>query len=100
MLHTVNKSPFETTTLQSCLRHTRKGDAVLLLEDGVLGALKGTDASGDVLSRQAEVSFYVLGPDAEARGITKDRMMDGINVIDYEGFVDLVAEHNSNQAWL
>jgi len=100
MLHMVNKSPFETTTLQSCLRHTRKGDAVLFIEDGVFGALKGTDASGDVWGRRVEVSFYVLGPDAEARGLTKDRMIDGINIIDYEGFVDLVAEHNTSQAWL
>ena len=100
MLHMVNKSPFETTTLQSCLRHTRKGDAVLFIEDGVFGALKGTDASGDVWGRRAEISFYVLGPDAEARGLTKGRMIDGINVIDYEGFVDLVAKHNVSQAWL
>ena len=100
MLHTVNKSPFETATLKSCLGHTRKGDAVLLIEDGVFGALKGTDASGDVWSRRVEVSFYVLGPDAAARGLTKDRMIDGINVIDYEGFVDLVAKHKTSQAWL
>ena len=100
MLHTVNKSPFQTKTLQSCLHHTRKGDAVLLIEDGVFGALKGTEASGDVWARRVEVSFYVLGPDAAARGLSEDRMIEGMNIIDYEGFVDLVAKHKTSQAWL
>lgn len=100
MLHTVNKSPFETSSLRSCLGHTQKGDAVLLIEDGVYGALKGTDVSGDVWARRVEVSFYVLGPDAAARGLTKDRMVDGIAIIDYGDFVDLVAKHKTSQAWL
>ena len=42
MLHTVNKSPFEKTTFESCLRHAMPGDAVLLFEDGVYAAVKGT----------------------------------------------------------
>jgi tRNA 2-thiouridine synthesizing protein B len=100
MLHTVNKSPFENSALASCLKHTSKGDAVLLIEDGVYGALKGTDVVGEVWGRRVEVSFYVLGPDAAARGLTKDRMIDGIAIVDYEGFVDLVAKHKTSQAWL
>ena len=100
MLHTVNKSPFETNALQSCLGHASKGDAVLLIEDGVLGALKGSVVSGDIWSRRIDVSFYVLGPDAAARGLTADRMIDGIGIVDYGGFVDLVAQHKSSQAWL
>ncbi len=35
MLHTVNKSPFEKTSLDSCLRFAQEGSAILLLEDGV-----------------------------------------------------------------
>lgn len=100
MLHTVNKSPFQTSTLKSCLQHTQKGDAVLLIEDGVFGALKGTDASGDVWSRRVEVQFYVLEPDLAARGLAKDRLIEGINLIDYAGFVDLAAKHKASQAWL
>ena len=33
MLHTVNKSPFEKTTLDSCLRFAQEGSAILLIED-------------------------------------------------------------------
>ena len=37
-LHIVNKSPFERNALDSCLRLAAKGSAVLLFEDGVIGA--------------------------------------------------------------
>ena len=36
MLHTVNKSPTERNTLESCLKHLKKGCAVLLIEDKIL----------------------------------------------------------------
>jgi len=38
-LHTVNKSPFDRSSLETCLRLAGKGNAVLLLEDGVYGAM-------------------------------------------------------------
>ena len=38
-LHTVSRSPFRDVALESCLRVALPGSAVLLLEDGVYGAL-------------------------------------------------------------
>ena len=99
-LHTVNKSPFERNSLESCVRTAAKGSAVLLLEDGVLGALKGTQKSDAVKKSMSSLSFYVLGPDLAARGIGKDKLIDGISVVDYGGFVDLVAKFDHAQAWL
>jgi tRNA 2-thiouridine synthesizing protein B len=46
------------------------------------------------------VKLFVLGPDLLARGLTEERIIDGINVVDYAGFVDLAAEHDKVQAWL
>ena len=43
--------------------------------------------------------FYALSVDLEARGIA-DRVMDGVTVVDYAGFVDLACEHDKVQAWL
>jgi tRNA 2-thiouridine synthesizing protein B len=100
MLHTVNKSPFGNGALSSCLRHVNKGDAVLLLEDGVYGALKGTIASGDIWARRVDVRFYVIAADVAARGLAKNQLIEGLNLIDYAGFVDLVTQHKSSQAWL
>lgn len=99
MLHTVNKSPFERNTLESCLKHAKKGSAILLIEDGVYGALKGTAMTKKVEEALKKVSIYALYPDIEARGM-QDRALDGIKLIDYSGFVDLAAEHKSVQSWL
>ena len=99
MLHTVNKSPFERNTLESCLKHAKKGSAILLIEDGVYGALKGTTMTKKVEEALKKVSIYALYPDIEARGM-QDRALDGIKLIDYSGFVDLAVNHNTVQSWL
>jgi tRNA 2-thiouridine synthesizing protein B len=99
MLHTVNKSPFERNTLKSCLAYVKSGSAVLLIEDGVYAALADTAVSDMVQQAMSQVSVYALGPDLEARGVAK-RVIDGVKVIDYAGFVDLVVEHPNTQAWL
>ena len=100
MLHTVNKSPFERNTLQSCLRLAKPGSAILLIEDGVYAALSGTAVSGEIAERLGDFSFYVLGPDIAARGLGESPLIEGVQVVDYGGFVDLVTEHEATNAWL
>lgn len=99
-LHTVNKSPFERNSLESCLRLAAKGSAVLLFEDGVIGAMKNTKHSDAVANSMSDISFYVLGPDIKARGLKDGNVIDGIKIIDYDGFVDLTTEHHTVQSWL
>ena len=99
MLHTVNKSPFEHKALESCLRFARPGSAVLLIEDGVYAAAKDTAVSPQVQEALKTVTIYALKPDVEARGM-QNRVMDGVRLVDYAGFVDLVVEHNAVQSWL
>jgi tRNA 2-thiouridine synthesizing protein B len=99
MLHTVNKSPFDHKTLETCLKFARQGSAVLLIEDGVYAAAKDTAVSKQVREAMQSVSIYALKPDLEARGV-QHRVMDGVRLVDYGGFVDLVAEHNAVQSWL
>jgi tRNA 2-thiouridine synthesizing protein B len=99
MLHTVNKSPTERNTLESCLKHLKKGGAVLLMEDGVYGALKGTASTKLVEQALKNYPIYALYPDIEARGV-QDRVINGIKLVDYSGFVDLVVEYPTVQAWL
>ena len=99
MLHTVNKSPFEHKALETCLKFARQGSAVLLIEDGVYSAARDTAVSQQVQEALKSVQVYALKPDVEARGM-QHRVMDGIRLVDYGGFVDLVAEHNAVQSWL
>lgn len=100
MLHTVNKSPFERNALTTCLGLAKKGGSVLLIEDGVLGALDGTVHSDKIKAASGDLKFYVLGPDLRARGLDEGNIMDGIEIVDYAGFVDLVVAHKNVQAWL
>lgn len=99
-LHTVNKSPFATPALQSCLNHAKDGDTILMIEDGVYGAAKGTVMADAVAAKSGAVKIVVLGPDLAARGIDAARMIDGITSVDYAGFVDLAAKNDVTQAWL
>ena len=99
MLHTVNKSPFDNGTLQTCLKHVRQGSVVLLIEDGVYAAAKDTTVSKQLQEAMKSTPIYALGPDVEARGM-QNRVMDGVRLVDYAGFVELVAQHNAVQSWL
>ncbi len=94
MLHIVNKSPAQTSTLASCLRLAQPGHALLLIEDAVYAATQA-----DTLAAMKPLKVYVLQPDVDARGM-KGRIGDGVTPVDYAGFVDLVAEHPTNQSWL
>lgn len=45
------------------------------------------------------MKIYALAPDVETRGLA-GRLIDGVTLVDYGGFVDLVTEHSAVQAWL
>ena len=97
MLHLVNKSPYETRNLDTAASIIKGDDALLLIEDGVYGAVKGGKAAA-LLEGCNNVS--VLGPDLAARGIAEDKLVDGVSVVDYAGFVDLVEANDKVQSWL
>jgi tRNA 2-thiouridine synthesizing protein B len=99
-LHTVNKSPLDRNALESAIKHATKGNSILMIEDGVYGAMQGTQKSEVVSNAMGDISFYVLGPDLKARGIDEGRVINGVKVVDYSGFVALVAEHDATQSWL
>jgi tRNA 2-thiouridine synthesizing protein B len=100
MLHTVNKSPFERYTLDSCLSHALEGSAILLLEDGIYAALEGTAMTDKIKDAARKHSIYVLGPDVRARGMSEDQVIEGVSIVGYDGFVDLVTAHDNIQSWL
>lgn len=100
-LHTVNKSPFEKNSLDTCLSLAGNDSTVLLIEDGVAGALQNTTASPSISDAMSSgVKFAVLGEDLNARGLPADRIIEGISVVDYAGFVQLAADHDNVQSWL
>ncbi|MGQ9425289.1 sulfurtransferase complex subunit TusB [Gilvimarinus sp. F26214L] len=98
MLHTVNKSPSSAPLLQTCLGMLATGDTVVLLNDGVYGAVRGSQCAPQIERLAAHCSFWALAEDVERRGI-KERLLACIQIADYPQFVRLSAQHSSCQSW-
>lgn len=98
MLHIINKSPLDRPSLDSVLQ-TASAGAILLIEDGVYAATRGSVGEAKLKAGLDKFKIYALAPDLEARGVA-DRLMDGVTTVDYSGFVDLVAENKTAQSWL
>ncbi len=98
MLHTVNKSPLERDAFDSCLRHALAGDVIVLIEDGVYGAVAGTTFAPRLQQALARLNVYALSPDVDARGL-RAKIQTGVVLVDYSGFVDLVVQHSPVMAW-
>lgn len=98
MLHIINKSPLTHNTLAMCLRYASASNSLLLIEDGVYGALAQTSSSHLIHSAIANhIQVYALLPDISARGLSK--LISGVQTIDYSEFVALVAQHSHTQSW-
>ncbi len=95
MLYTLSHSPTRCD-LPALLRLTREGDALLLLQDGVLAGLAGS-ASLDLLLN-APISLYALQNDLDARGVS-GHFSHKITVVGYNHFVELTEKHRSQMAW-
>lgn len=97
MLHTINKSPFQNDSFESAVRFVQANDPILLIEDGVYAAQVGTKFEALLKQTMGNGPVYALSGDLKARGVTK--LIEGVTVIDYDGFVGLVEEHQVN-SWL
>ena len=100
ILHIVNKSPFDRNSLDSCLRLAIAGSAVLLIEDGVYASSRKSTTAAKVQQAMQNLPVYALQSDLQARGIAPDTVIDGIELVDYDGFVKLATEYQKIQSWL
>ena len=97
MLHTVNKSPFDRSAFMSCIETARPEDVILLFEDGVIAAMKGTKFEPQVREALKSHPIYAIRADLKLRGV--DDLIEDIKVCDYSCFVSLAVEHRV-MAWL
>ena len=100
MLHIVNKSPFEKNSLSSCIGLSKQGSSILLIEDAVIAARKGTEFEEKLKEVMQDRKVYALGPDLEARAVAAEKVLEGVEIVDYSGFVNLTVEHENLQSWL
>jgi len=95
MLHTLMHSPY-FSDLDTLLMLLSAEDDLLLLQDGVLGALEGSSALSRLLASPA--TLWVLTEDAIARGLT-GQISAKIKPVDYTGFVALTEKHRQQMTW-
>jgi len=79
-------------------------DAVLLIENGVYGALDNSASQRTLKENIKQLSasgtrFYVLQADCEARGLDKVALLPAFKTIDDASFVALAAEASAIQSW-
>ena len=97
MLHTINKSPFGSSSFETSARFLQPGDPILFIEDGVYAVQANNKFSAALSNILKNNQVYALVPDLNARGISE--VTDGVTSIEYEGFVELVEKHQVN-SWL
>lgn len=98
MLHIINRSPLSDVALESCLNTATGGD-ILLIEDAVYAATSGNAFEGKLRAAMGRFKISVLRPDLGARGLS-DRLIEDAALVDYAGFVELVAANKTCQSWL
>lgn len=96
-LHILSASPYTGSCLDDCRRIATAGDALLLSGDGVY-ALRGAARTILEALRADGVMVQAIAEDCTARGID-DTNTDGIERIDYGGFVDLSVAHEHSVSW-
>ncbi len=95
MLHIISQSPIEHTVLG----RIDTGDQVLFVENAVLSLLEGGRLASNLVQLQIKARLFILAPDLETRGIDKEKLVAGIELIEYTGFVELTVENKVIHSW-
>ncbi|MGM0534984.1 MAG: sulfurtransferase complex subunit TusB [Pseudomonadota bacterium] len=94
LLHIVNRSPATSRVFQQALAAMSPRDRLLLIEDGVQGALPQLVRYYAGL----EGRLFALKEDLASRGLL-GRCDASVQVVDVEGFVDLTEEAERTVSW-
>lgn len=94
VLHTLNAAP-GSSAWQDCLRHLQREDVLLLLGDGVYGAIAQTEACQSLEATGTEL--YALQGDVDAAGI--GQRLGSVTICDMAGFVKLSERCAKQMAW-
>ena len=92
MLYTINNSSITSNSFDSLMRIIPDDAPILFYEDGVYNAVKDARDEKKIIAALTAHKVYAIQADLEARGLKN--LIQDIEVIDYEGFVALVEEHD------
>lgn len=97
-LHLI-KAPLSGTTFERLLGSVQRGDALLLLSDGVYLALSAT-ASDILLGALSDrCAVHILQPDLERRAVALRDFDERIEPVGYAGFVHLAGTCERSLWW-
>jgi sulfur relay protein TusB/DsrH len=91
-LHIIQHSRSERPNFDTCTAVAASGDALILIQNGVLEACKVHD------SLPQEVEFWVLEDDLAGRGM-ESRLQSPFKPLSYDGFVELCTRHKPVHTW-
>lgn len=94
LLHLLNRSPASSRVPEDVLRAMGEEDRLLLIEDGVYGAL------APLADRYASLQgrLFALREDLLSRGLAA-RCAESVQVVDMDGFVRLTEETERTVSW-
>ena len=95
MLHLIYQSPLKVATLQ----RIGANDSVLFLENSLFQLLKKGAFESLLTENLRAQSLFVLKDEIQLRGIMEHELIDTVQVIPYEGFVNLTLENALIQTW-
>lgn len=98
MLHIIYKSPSESQSFENCLAACAPQDVILLIENGVFCALLDSISGNQFVNLAKQKKVFLLAEHAIERGVLS-RLIDNLQSIDFEGFVDLTVEHYPVLRW-
>ncbi|WP_163557192.1 sulfurtransferase complex subunit TusB [Halomonas sp. NO4] len=94
ILHILNRSPGGSLVYRDALASMGPDDRLLLIEDGVQGALPAQVRHFEpVLDR-----LFALREDLVSRGL-EGRCDEAVQVVDVDGFVELTEEADKTVSW-
>lgn len=94
ILHILNRPPSSSRVYREALAAMGSTDRLLLIEDGVLGALTSQVRH----FQQVEGRLFALREDLDARGLL-GRCESSVQVVDVDGFVLLTEEADKTVSW-
>ena len=95
ILHTLSAAPAEPA-FDNCLRIAAPDDRILLLGNGVYAAMASSPTAG--LLSESPATFFALAQDVAAAGLA-GKIADGIDVVDFDGFVALTETCERQLNW-
>ena len=95
MLHILSRAPVDLAILE----RTATGDTIILIEDAVIEALATSPHSQHWQRILQAQRVCALSADLEVRGLASDRILNGIEVVDYQGFVQLTIDNEVIHSW-